>query len=77
MSDVSLMNRTAGNEKRGNAATQPAALLTLGIAPVIFSGDCVQVGHLDPEEHGPIKDLRRVHGWSHAFRLDSRDGDDH
>ena len=68
------MNRTAGNEKRGNAATQPAALLTLGIAPVIFSGDCVQVGHLDPEEHGPIKDLRRVHGWSHAFRFDSRDG---
>jgi hypothetical protein len=59
MSDVSLMNRTASDKKRGSAAAQPhaqqAALLTLGIAPVIFSGDRVRIGRMNPEEHGLIK----------------------
>ena len=77
MSDVSLMNRTASNKMRESVATQPqaqAALLTLGIAPVIFSGDRVRIGRLDSEEHGLIKDLRREHGRTHAFRFDARDG---
>jgi hypothetical protein len=71
------MNRTASDKKRESAAAQPhaqqAALLTLGIAPVIFSGDRVRIGRLNPEEHGLIKDLRREHGRTHAFRFDARD----
>ena len=78
MSDASLMNRTTSSKKRGSVAAQPhaqqAALLTLGIAPVIFSSDRVRIGWLEPEEHGLIKDLRREHGRTHAFRFDARDG---
>lgn len=78
MSDASLMNRTVSNEKSGSAGTRPydeqAALLTLGIAPVVFSGERVRIGRLDPEEQGLIKDLRREHRQTHAFRFDARDG---
>ncbi len=71
------MNREASNEKRGSATAQPygrqAALLTLGIAPVIFSSERVRIGRLDPEEHGLIRDLRLEHRGTHAFRFDARD----
>ena len=50
------------------------ALLTLGIAPVAFSQDRVRLGRLDPDEHGPIEELRRKQARTHAFRFDSRDG---
>ena len=77
MSDLSLTNRTAGNEASGSVAARPhrqqAAFLTLGIAPVFFSSDRVRIGRLDPEEHAPIKQLRREHGRTHAFRFDLRD----
>lgn len=71
------MNRAAGNVTRGSTAQphgQQAALLTLGIAPAMFSGDRLRIGWLDPEEHGLIKDLRREHGRTHAFRFDRRNG---
>ena len=49
-------------------------MLTLGIAPIIFSGDRVRIGRLDPEDLKTIKTLRRKHGMTHAFRFDARDG---
>ena len=49
-------------------------MLTLGIAPVIFFEDRVRIGRLAPEEHGPIRELRREHEDTHAFRFDHRDG---
>ena len=48
--------------------------LTLGIAPVIFSDEYVQIGRLDPKENKVIADLRQEYGKTHAFRFDSRDG---
>lgn len=54
--------------------TSPSASLTLGIAPVAFSSDRVRIGRLDPNQSGPIGDLRRSHSRSHAFRFDARDG---
>ena len=48
--------------------------LTIGIAPVFFSGNRVRIGRLNPKDHGFIKDLRRQHGRTHAFRFDARDG---
>ena len=72
------MNRTISSNTRGSAAAPPhsqqAALLTLGIAPVIFSSERVRIGRLDPEEHGLIKDLRHKYRQTHAFRFDARDG---
>ena len=47
---------------------------TLGIAPVIFSGDLVRIGRLDPGDHGPIKELRRQYRRTHAFRFNPREG---
>lgn len=49
-------------------------MLTLGIAPVIFSTDRVQIGRIVPEQDGTIRQLRRKHGQTHAFRFDSRNG---
>lgn len=40
-----------------------------------FSSDSTRIGRLDPEKHGPIKELRRTHARSHAFRFDLRDGE--
>ena len=57
-----------------NPYAQQASLLTLGIAPVILSGDRVRIGRLDPEKYGLIKDLRLKHRRTHAFRFDARDG---
>ena len=31
------------------------------------------MGRLDPTKHGSIKELRRLHGKTHAFRFDARD----
>ena len=53
---------------------QEALPLTLNIAPVAFSAETFCIGRLDPEKHGSIRDLRRQHGKSHAFRFNSRDG---
>lgn len=68
----------AGNEMRGSASArsygQQAEGLVLAIAPVVFSDDRVQIGRLDPEEHVSIRELRREHQRTHAFRFDSRDG---
>lgn len=47
--------------------------LTLGIAPVAFSASTFRIGRLDPDKHGSLRDLRREHGKTHAFRYDSRD----
>jgi len=48
--------------------------MTVGIAPVIFSGEYVRIGRLNPEKHGPVKELREKHQKTHAFRFDTRDG---
>ena len=75
---MSSTNRTASSGTRVGAPIRPkkpsSTSLTLGIAPVKFSADCTRIGKLDAEKHGPIKDLRRAHARSHAFRFDSRDG---
>lgn len=69
------MNRSHG---RSAAAVQSepreAGLLTLGIAPAVFSKGRVRIGRIDPDEHGSIQDLRREHNQTHAFRFDARDG---
>ncbi len=52
---------------------QQAPQLTIGVAPVIFSEDFVEIGCLDPDEYGPIEELRSKHELTHAFRFDSRD----
>ena len=71
------MNRTVGDEVRGSSVAQSygehAALLTLGIALVNFSGDRIRIGRLDREEHGRIRELRSEHGRTHVFRFDARD----
>lgn len=77
MSDVSLMNRAADNETKRSAATsgaQYATSLTLGISPVEFSGEHVRIGRLEPTEDTSIRDFRRQHRNTHAFRFDARDG---
>ncbi len=53
---------------------QEALPLTLGIAPVVFSADTFQIGRLDPEKDGAIRELRKKFGGTHAFRFDTRDG---
>ena len=71
------MSRTVVEDKRKAATPQPDAqhaLMTLGIAPVIFSGEYVRIGRLNAEKHGPIKELREKHRKTHAFRFDARDG---
>ena len=71
------MNRTVGDEVRGSSVAQSygehAALLTLGIALVNFSGDRIRIGRLDREKHGRIRELRSEHGRTHVFRFDARD----
>ena len=68
----------AGNEMRGSASArsygQQAVGLVLAMAPVVFSDDRVRIGRLDPEEHEGVRELRREHWRTHAFRFDSRDG---
>ena len=72
------MNGTVGNVARGGSVAQPygehAALLTLGIALVNFSGDRIRIGRLDRGEQGLIRELRGEHGRTHAFRFNARDG---
>lgn len=61
---------------RASARTMPqvdAEGLTLGIAPVVFSAETFHIGRLDPEKHGSLRELRREHGKTHAFRYDARD----
>jgi hypothetical protein len=76
MSDT-LMSRTLVEDKRKAAAPQPDVqhdLMTLGIAPVLFSGESFRIGRLDAEQHGPVTELRKKHRKTHAFRFDARDG---
>jgi hypothetical protein len=76
MSDT-LMSRTIVEDKSKAETPQPDAqhaLMTVGIAPVIFSGEYVRIGRLDAEKHGPIKELREKHRRTHAFRFDARKG---
>ena len=72
------MNRPVSSENRGSIGAKPytrqSTLLTLGISPVIFSEDRVRIGRLAPGDLNAIKNLRREHGRTHAFRRDARDG---
>ena len=71
------MSKTVVEDKRKAATPQSDtqhALMTVGIAPVIFSGEYVRIGRLNPEKHGPVKELREKHQKTHAFRFDTRDG---
>ena len=77
MSDVSSMNRAADNgTKRGTTTSgaQHSSSLTLGISPVEFLGEHVRIGRLQPADDTSIRDLRREHRNTHAFRFDARDG---
>ncbi|MXW15273.1 MAG: hypothetical protein F4120_04685 [Rhodothermaceae bacterium] len=66
-----------GKEARNNSFPhqhgQQAPQLTIGIAPVNFSEDYVEIGCLNPDGRGHIKELRGKYGQTHAFRYDSRD----
>jgi hypothetical protein len=62
----------AAADLRPQSYSDVASLLSLGIAPVVFSSKTFHIGRLDPEQHEPIKELRRQHGKTHAFRFDSR-----
>lgn len=65
----------AGAPSNGAPPLPPdASLLTLGIAPVLFSAERFSIGRLDPDKHDPIRELRKQHSKTHAFRFDSRDG---
>ena len=71
------MSRTIVEDKRKAAAPQPDVqhgLMTLGIAPVLFSDEYFRIGRLDAEQHGPVTELRKKHRKTHAFRFDARDG---
>lgn len=46
--------------------------LVLGVAPVCFSDDRMRIGRIAPETQDHVRDLRREHGWMHAFRFDAR-----
>ena len=46
--------------------------LALGVAPVYFSDDRVLIGRIMPEREDLLRDLRREHGQTHAFRFDAR-----
>jgi hypothetical protein len=77
MSGRALINRTVVEDRRNAVTPQPGTqppLMTVGIAPVIFSGEYVRIGRLDAEKHVPIKELRKKHRKTHAFRFDVRDG---
>src|SRR6266446_615070 len=75
MSDITSMSRTVVEDKRKAATPHTQhALMTVGIAPVIFSGEYVRIGRLNAEKYGPIKELREKHRRTHAFRFDARDG---
>ena len=71
------MNRAADNgTKRGTTTSgaQHSLSLTLGISPVEFLGEHVRIGRLQPADDTSIRDLRREHRNTHAFRFDARDG---
>ncbi|MDE0226717.1 MAG: Piwi domain-containing protein [Gammaproteobacteria bacterium] len=61
---------TAGSQPYGNQGPS----LTLGVAPVSFSAAGVRIGRIAPETREHLRDLRREHGRTHAFRFDSRSG---
>lgn len=76
MSGVNLMNRPATGDKVGGETQgggTHCAPLTLGIAPVVFSGASVRIGRLNPQDCLPITELRRQYRETHAFRFDARD----
>jgi hypothetical protein len=75
MSDTAPISRTVVEDKR--KAVPPYtqhALLTVGITPVIFSGEKVRIGRLNAEKYGRLNELREKHRKTHAFRFDARDG---
>src|ERR1043166_4823797 len=74
MSDITPVSRTVVEDTRKAAPPHTQhALITVGIAPIIFSGDEVRIGRLNAEKYGPIKELREKHRKTHAFRFDARD----
>ena len=46
--------------------------LTLGVAPVCLSDDRVRIGRIAPKTQDLLRDIRRDHGRTHAFRFDAR-----
>ena len=46
--------------------------LALGVAPVCFSNDRVRIGRIAPETQKLLRDIRREHERTHAFRFDAR-----
>ena len=54
------MNSAGGNQ------------LALGVAPVCFSDDRVRIGRIAPETQDLLRDIRRDHRRTHAFRFDAR-----
>ena len=52
----------------GTGGTQ----LALGVAPVRFSDDRIRIGRIAPETQDVLREIRREHGRTHAFRFDAR-----
>ena len=73
LKDSELVARSAAGSQL-QPDPQETMPLTLNIAPIVFSAETFRIGRLDPEKHGSIRELRRQHGKTHAFRFDSRDG---
>ena len=75
MSHLLSMSGTDGIEESltVDSSIRKRPVLTLGIAPVIFTGDRMRIGRLDPVQKTTMADLRREHGRTYAFRFDSRD----
>ena len=65
--------RTAQDNRPSHRLAQEASPLTLGIAPVSFSAETVQIGRLNPDKCETVDALRRKHADTHAFRFDARD----
>jgi hypothetical protein len=63
MRDTLLSNTVVENKRKAAIPQTDAehALMTLGIAPVIFSAEYIRIGRLDAKKHGPIKQLREKH----------------
>ena len=73
MSLLLLIAPMEDSETNDIAVTEQVNFLTLGIAPVEFSGQKFSCGRFVPDESRSVKDLRKEYGHTHAFRFDSRD----